>query len=86
MSPDIYSGILCLLKSNVLSIQYENIKPNIAIGIEIGKRGWKKQAVKNKFAVLEYLFAISNGGPSHKLFASSYVKTLLAPDLLAIAL
>lgn len=43
------------------------MKPAKAIGIEIGNNGWKKIAVKNKFAVFENLFAISSVGPSHKL-------------------
>jgi hypothetical protein len=43
------------------------MKPNKAIGIVIGNSGWKNTAVKNRLAVLENLFAISNGEPSHNL-------------------
>jgi hypothetical protein len=43
------------------------MKPKKAMGMEIGSKGWKKIAVKNKLAVFENLLAISKGGPSHNL-------------------
>lgn len=43
------------------------MNPTKAIGIEIGKIGWKNTAVKKRLAVFANLFAISRGGPSHSL-------------------
>jgi hypothetical protein len=37
------------------------------MGMERGSNGWKKNAVRIKFAVLAKMFAISRGGPSNNL-------------------